>query len=528
MSKTPAWNALSAHVDAHDGITMAEFFNADSDRFGRFSITVPGLLLDYSKNRITEQTIGLLGELALERNVEGQRDAMFAGEAINTTEDRAVLHTALRGSTQPDLEINGRRISSDIKDVLERMQSFTNAVHQGEVLGATGKRFEDIIAVGIGGSHLGPEMATRALRNPAADALNVHFVSNVDGHDVLQNLLELNPETTLILVASKTFKTQETMTNASTIRDWIRDILGADAVAQHFVALSSNTDAVENFGITAERMFPFWDWVGGRYSIWSAIGLPIALGVGWKQFEDLLAGAREMDEHFLSAPLLENLPIVMALVGVWNINFLGYDNLAVLPYDQRLQRLPAFVQQLDMESNGKAVLHSGDPVEEATGPVIFGEPGTNGQHAFYQLLHQGPKIIPVDFIAIANPGHGLADHHDQLLANVVAQSQALMQGRSLSEADGNPHRVLSGNRPSNTVVLDQLDARTLGQLIALYEHKVFVQGAIWGINSFDQWGVELGKELAGSLLTAVENGVVPEGLDSSTVGLLQVLDDWRR
>ena len=528
MPQTPAWNALSTHVDAHKGITMTDFFDADSDRFNRFSTGIPGLLLDYSKNRITEQTLGLLGELAREHNVEGQRDAMFAGAALNSTENRAVLHTALRGSTNPDLQLNGQHVTSDVNGVLARMQAFTGAIHQGDILGATGKRFEDVIAIGIGGSHLGPEMATLALRNPTTDAMNVHFVSNVDGHDVLQVLLELNPETTLVLVASKTFTTQETMTNASTVRGWITDILGADAVAQHFAALSSNKEVVEQFGIENDRLFPFWDWVGGRYSLWSAIGLPIALGVGWQQFEDLLAGAREMDDHFLSAPKAENLPILLALVGIWNINFLGYDTLAVLPYDQRLKRFPAFLQQLDMESNGKAVLHSGDAVRGPTGPVVFGEPGTNGQHAFYQLLHQGPKIIPADFIAIANPGHGLADHHDQLLANVLAQSQALMQGRTLAEADDNPHRVFAGNRPSNTLVLEHLDAHALGRLIALYEHKVFVQGVIWGINSFDQWGVELGKELAGSLLPAVENGTVPEGLDNSTAGLLQTLDEWRR
>ncbi len=527
MPQSPAWNALLAHVNAHQGVTMGDFFTADSERFTRFSTAVPGMLLDYSKNQITEQTLGLLGDLARERDVEGQRDAMFAGAVINRTEDRAVLHTALRGGPTADFRANGAPVSGDVAGVLSRMQTFTEAVHAGEVCGTTGKPFRDVVAVGIGGSHLGPEMAVLALKNPATDALNVHFVSNVDGHDVLQVLVGLNPETTLVLVASKTFTTQETMTNAATVRSWITDILGADAVAQHFVALSSNGPAVTAFGIDQDRMFPFWDWVGGRYSLWSAIGLPIALAAGWPQFDALLTGARDMDNHFKSAPMAKNLPILLALTGIWNINFLGHTCLAVLPYDQRLKRLPAFLQQLDMESNGKSVRQDGTPLDVATGPVVFGEPGTNGQHAFYQLLHQGPQKVPADFIAVANPGHGLKEHHDQLLANCLAQSQALMQGRTLEQAKGNPHRVFSGNRPSNTLVLDKLDAHTLGQLIALYEHKVFVQGAIWGINSFDQWGVELGKEMAGSLLQALSQTTDPDGVDGSTEGLLNTLNTWR-
>lgn len=527
MTLSPAWNALSAHVDAHDGITMRDFFDADSGRFERFSASAAGMLLDYSKNQITEQTMGLLGELARERDVEGQRDAMFAGDLINSTEGRAVLHAALRGNSTAPFSVDGKDVSNDVADVLSRMRTFTNAVHSGELTGATGKKFTDIVAIGIGGSHLGPEMAVLALRSPATDAMNVHFISNVDGHDALQKLMDLNAETTLALVASKTFTTQETMTNAATVKDWITHVLGEQAVGQHFAALSTNTSAVEDFGIDPDRMFPFWDWVGGRYSLWSAIGLPIALAAGWSQFEALLSGAREMDHHFQTVPVAENLPILMALIGVWNINFLGYDCLAVLPYDERLKRLPAFLQQLDMESNGKGVLHSGASTACATGPVVFGEPGTNGQHAFYQLLHQGPKVVPADFIAVANPAHGLKNHHDQLLSNVLAQSQALMQGRSLDEAGGNPHRVFAGNRPSNTLVLESLDAHMLGQLIALYEHKVFVQGAIWGINSFDQWGVELGKELAGKLLAPIQNAKAPKDTDSSTAGLMNAIIEWR-
>jgi len=528
MPQTPAWTALSEHATAQQGVTLRDLFAADSSRFRRFSARLPGLLFDYSKNRITEQTLGLLTELAIERGVEAQRDAMFAGEAINSTEDRAVLHVALRADPGNDFFVDGENISEHVSAQLVRLQLFTEAVHAGTHVGATGKPFTDIVAIGIGGSQLGPEMVVQALGHPVGNKLNVHFISNVDGHDVLHNLLELNAETTLIVVASKSFTTQETMTNAGTAKAWITHVLGEDAVAQHFVALSINSTAVEDFGIVSDRMFPFWDWVGGRFSLWSAIGLPIALAVGWPKFEALLAGARQMDTHFQSAPMTENLPILLALIGIWNINFLGYDCLAILPYDERLKRFPAFLQQLDMESNGKAVLQSGDPVETATGPVVFGEPGTNGQHAFYQLLHQGPKIIPADFIAIAKPGHDLTKHHDQVLANVLAQSQALMMGRSLDDANGDTHRFFSGNRPSNTLLMEQLDAFNLGQLIALYEHKVFVQGVIWGINSFDQWGVELGKELAGLLLEPIRNSDYPDPVDSSTAGLLQSLYEWRK
>ncbi|NQW02379.1 MAG: glucose-6-phosphate isomerase [Rhodospirillales bacterium] len=528
MSQSPAWKALSAHAADQQRLVMADLFAADSQRFARFSASAAGMLLDYSKNRITTRTMDLLCELAGEREVEARRDAMFAGEILNSTEQRAALHVALRGGADGDYSIDGDDVSTAVTAVLARMQAFTNGVRGGETVGATGKRFTDVVAIGIGGSHLGPEMAVTALRNPASESLNVHFIANVDGHDVLHKLMHLNAETTLIVVASKTFTTQETMTNATTVKAWITHIMGADAVAGHFVALSTNTEAVAAFGIKAEWMFPFWDWVGGRYSLWSAIGLPIALALGWPPFEALLAGAREMDNHFRTVPLAENLPVLLALIGIWNINFQGHDCLAILPYDERLKRLPAFLQQLDMESNGKSVTQSGEAVGTATGPVVFGEPGTNGQHAFYQLLHQGPQVVPADFIAVANPGHGLKDHHDQLLSNVLAQSRALMLGRTLAEADGNPHRVFAGNRPSNTLVLEHLDAHMMGQLIALYEHKVFVQGIIWGINSFDQWGVELGKELAGQLLAPISTRQVPKTTDSSTAGLLHTINEWRK
>jgi len=528
MPQSPAWMALLNHVDANEGITMNDLFATDSGRFSRFSASVPGILLDYSKNQITDQTMGLLFELAKDRKIEAKRDAMFAGDLINTTEMRAALHVALRGASDVDFFVDGTNVSEDVSAQLNRLQIFTEAIHSGVHMGATGKQFTDVVVIGIGGSHLGPELVIQALNNPVSDPMRVHFVSNVDGHEILQNLMELNAETTLIVVASKTFTTQDTMTNAATAKAWICHVMGDDAMALHFVALSVNTIAVEQFGIKSDRLFPIWDWVGGRYSLWSSIGLPIALAVGWDKFNRLLDGARQMDVHFQSVPINDNLPILMALIGVWNINFLGSDCLAILPYDQRLKRLPAFFQQLDMESNGKSVLHSGCASENNTGPIVFGEAGTNGQHAFYQLLHQGQRIIPADFIAVATPGHGLRDHHDQVLANVLAQSKALMQGRSLEQSDGNPHRICPGNSPSNTLVLEQLDAFNLGQLIALYEHKVFVQGVIWGINSFDQWGVELGKDIAGSLLGSIQNSTYPDETDSSTVGLLQTLYGWRK
>jgi glucose-6-phosphate isomerase len=528
MTQCPAWIALLTHIDANKDIAMRDLFATDSRRFERFSASVPGILLDYSKNKITDQTMGLLLELAKTRHIEAKRDAMFAGDLINTTEMRAVLHVALRGASDVDFVVDGTNVSEDVSAQLNRLQIFIEAIHSGAYLGATGKQFTDVVAIGIGGSHLGPELVVQALKNPVSDPMRVHFVSNVDGHEILQNLMELNAESTLVVVASKTFTTQDTMTNAATAKAWICHVMGDDAIASHFVALSANMLRVEEFGISSDRIFPIWDWVGGRYSLWSSIGLPIALAVGWDKFNKLLDGARQMDVHFQSVPMNDNLPILMALIGVWNINFLASDCLAILPYDQRLKCLPAFIQQLDMESNGKSVLHSGRASENNTGPVVFGEVGTNGQHAFYQLLHQGQHIVPADFIAVANPGHGLRNHHDQVLANVLAQSQALMQGRTIEQSDGNPHRACPGNSPSNTLVLEQLDAFNLGQLIALYEHKIFVQGAIWGINSFDQWGVELGKDIAGSLLGQIQNSTHPDETDSSTAGLLQTLYEWRK
>ena len=527
MKNLPAWTALDAHYKSIDDLHMRDLFDADPSRFEKFSLCLDDILFDYSKNRLTAETLELLLDLARARNIENQRDAMTDGEAINTTEDRAALHMALRAGPEDGYKTAEGDVGSQVSAVLVRIGQFVEAIHSGTKTGTTGKRLTDVVNIGIGGSHLGPEMVTRALAPYHHPDLSVHFVANVDGHDLATTLVGLDPETTLFVVVSKSFTTQETMTNALSAHAWLTQSLGDDAVADHFAAISTNAAAVETFGIDPENMFRFWDWVGGRFSLWSAAGLSIALAVGMENFRDLLMGARQMDEHFRTAPLEENLPVMMALVGIWNINFLGLDTLAILPYDQRLIRLPAFLQQLDMESNGKGVTRRGENVETATGPVVFGEPGTNGQHAFYQLLHQGPKVIPADFIAVAEPAHGLPAHHDQLLANALAQSEALMKGRTFAEADGNPHRQFAGNRPSNTVLLRQLDPLNLGKLIALYEHKIFVQGAIWDINSFDQWGVELGKELADDILALIEGDEDGENADSSTTGLLAQLEAWR-
>jgi len=510
-----------------NNVHMRGLFDNDPSRFEKFSLSLDEILFDYSKNRITEKTLNLLLDLARARDLEGQRDAMFTGKAINLTEQRAVLHMALRAGPKSKYQTEEGNVGASVDRVLIRMGQLVDAVHTGSKTGATGKRLTDVINIGIGGSHLGPQMVTTALSPYHHPGIRVHFVSNVDAYDLTETLAGLDPETTLFLIASKTFTTQETMTNAYSARAWVTQALGDDAVADHFVAISTNTAAVSAFGIDCCNMFEFWDWVGGRLSLWSAVGLSIALAVGMEHFYDLLKGARQMDVHFQTAPLEHNIPVIMGLVGIWNVNFHGFDTLAVLPYDQRLTDLPAFLQQLDMESNGKSVTRLGAPVDWATGPVVFGAPGTNGQHAFYQLLHQSPKIIPADFIVVAEPCHGLSGHHEQLLANALAQSEALMQGRTLEEADGNPHRQCSGNRPSNTLLLRQLSPINLGKLIALYEHKVFVQGAIWDINSYDQWGVELGKELASDVLAMIEYGDDYRTANSSTGGLLGQLDTWR-
>ena len=506
--------------------------------FNTLSVSFEDILLDLSKNRLTGETLTLLGELAVACGLEEKRDAMFKGEPINRTEGRAVLHTALRNRSDDPVIVDGRDVMGDVREVLSRMAIFSEGIRSGEITAHDGGPFTDIVNIGIGGSDLGPVMTTLALA-PYHDGPRLHYVSNIDGAHIADTLKQLDQNRTLFLIASKTFTTIETMTNARTARKWIADALGEKAVGDHFAAISTALDKVAAFGIGSERVFGFWDWVGGRYSIWSAIGLPLMIAIGAENFNRFLAGAHAMDRHFKSAPLLENLPVLLGLTGVWYRDVWQFGTRAVLPYDQRLARLPAYLQQLDMESNGKRTTLSGDAVEQDTGPVVWGEPGTNGQHAFYQLIHQGTSIVPAEFL-IAAKGHepDLAHHHHLLIANCLAQSEALMMGRTLEEASEllaqsglssekvaelAPHKVFPGNRPSTTIAYDELDPYTLGRIIALYEHRVFVEGAIWNINSFDQWGVELGKELATQLLPMVKGETAAEGKDSSTLALLAKL-----
>jgi len=537
LTESPAWRALAAHSASGQPLSLRELFAADPGRFAAFSVSAGPLLLDYSKNGVKRQTMELLFALARQADVERQRDTMFAGERINHTEDRAVLHVALRNRSTRPMKTDGRDVMPGVREVLARMRAFTEAVRSGAVTGHTGERITDVVNIGIGGSDLGPLMVAEALKWSADPArLRVHFVSNVDDAHLVETLRGLDPARTLFVVASKTFTTQETMTNAASARAWLVAGLGDErAVARHFAAVSTNVSATTIFGIPPGSVFEFWDWVGGRYSLWSAIGLSVALYVGMDRFEQLLAGAHGMDEHFRTAPLEHNMPVILALIGIWHVNFLGCTTHAVLPYDQYLHRLPAFLQQLDMESNGKRVDRDGRPVDYATGPVLWGEPGTNGQHAFFQLLHQGTQIVPADFIAAIEGRHALGDHHRLLLANCLAQTQALAFGKTEDEAlaelraqgmDSDaarrlaPYKAFPGNRPSSTILLDRLTPASLGALIALYEHKVFVQGAVWNIDSFDQWGVELGKQLAGRVAGALEGGSPLPGMDGSTAGLL--------
>ena len=526
--------ALRAHRAATP-MNMREVFAADSDRFKRFSALDGDLLLDWSKCAVDARTMELLEGLAKAADVEGRRAAMFAGKHINITEDRAVLHTALRNLSGKGLTVDGQDVQKDVRSVLDAMSVFADAIRSGKAAGHTGKKITDIVNIGIGGSDLGPVMATLALA-PYHDGPRAHYVSNIDGAHMHDTLKGLSAETTLFIVASKTFTTVETMTNAETARKWVEAKLGKEAVGKHFAAVSTALDLVAKFGIEKDRVFGFWDWVGGRYSVWGAIGLPVMIAVGLENFRAFLAGAHDMDEHFVTAPLTRNLPVLLGLVGFWHRVVCDFPARAVIPYDQRLSRLPAYLQQLDMESNGKSVMLDSAGAVTPTGPLVWGEPGTNGQHAFFQLLHQGTDIIPVEFIAAA-VGHepDLKHHHDLLLANVVAQSEALMKGRTLEEARAQmlakgmnaeqvdkiaPHRVFSGNRPSLTILYRKLDPRTFGRLIALYEHRVFVEGTLYDINSFDQWGVELGKELATSLLPVVEGKENAARRDASTAGLV--------
>ncbi|WP_127752645.1 glucose-6-phosphate isomerase [Devosia sp. 1566] len=510
-------------------------FAEDPNRFERFSARAGDLLLDYSKNRIDEEAMAALFDLARAAGLEERRTQMCEGEHINLTENRAVMHMALRYQGDRPVPVDGKDVMPDVRAVLAAIKTYTDAIRSGEIRSHTGEQFTDVVNIGIGGSDLGPAMVTLALEPYTRPDLRAHYVSNVDGAHIHDTLKRLNPGTTLFIVASKTFTTDETMTNAGSARKWLAESLGEEAVPSHFAAVSTNIPACAAFGIQEDRIFGFWDWVGGRYSVWSAIGLPIALAVGYDHFSAFLSGADAMDQHFLSAPLEKNLPVIMGLLGVWYRNVWGFSTHAVLPYDQRLSRFPAYLQQQDMESNGKSVTLSGKPVAWSTGPIVWGEPGTNGQHAFYQLIHQGTDVVPADFLVAARPHESMPPHHAKLVANVLAQSEALMLGKTEEEVVAElkaqgldkkaikslaPHKIFPGNRPSNTLFYPQLTPEMLGSLVALYEHKVFTQGVIWNVNSYDQWGVELGKQLAKALLPKVEGTAGADGHDSSTQGLL--------
>ena len=513
------WAELDAHRERLARRPVLDLFAEDADRFSRLSVTFEDMLLDLSKCRIDEAALVSLVSLAHHAGLEQARLAMFEGELINTTEGRAVLHVALRQSDGARLT-GGQDVMPEVLATRKACFRFAEGIRSGAITTVTGEPFTDVVSIGIGGSDLGPAMAVQALR-PYHDGPRVHFVSNVDGAHLADTLHDLDPARTLVIIASKTFTTIETMTNARSAREWMASALGETAIGQHFAAVSTALDKVAAFGIPAERAFGFWDWVGGRYSIWSSIGLPMMMAIGPTRFSAFLAGAEAMDRHFESAPLRHNLPVLLGLLGIWHRRVWGHASRAVIPYDQRLQRFPAYLQQLDMESNGKSVRKDGMAVDGATGPIVWGEPGTNGQHAFFQLLHQGTDVIPVEFL-LAVEGHepAYAHHHQLLVANCLAQSQALMVGRSLEEAKGNPHRVFPGNRPSTTLLYRKLDPYTLGRLIALYEHRVFVEATVFGINAFDQWGVELGKELATKLAEPLATGNNLGALDASSAGLI--------
>ena len=534
---TNAWKALQDHFNKNKNRTIKELFSRDPQRFNKFSVTFPQeeILIDYSKNIIDEETMKLLFDLARETKLNEAIDSMFSGEKINRTEDRAVLHTALRNRSKREIFVDGKNVMDDVNAVLQKMKGFCEKVIGGEWKGYTGKQIETVVNIGIGGSDLGPVMMSEALR-PYKNRLTSYFVSNIDGTHICETLKKCDPETTIFLIASKTFTTQETMTNAYTARDWfLKAAQDPSNIAKHFVALSTNAEGVAAFGIDTDNMFEFWNWVGGRYSSWSAIGLSIALSIGFENFEELLTGAFDMDVHFSTAKLEQNIPVILALIGIWYNNFYGFESEAILPYDQYMHRFPAYFQQGNMESNGKYVDRNGKVVNYQTGPIIWGEPGTNGQHAFYQLIHQGTKIIPCDFLAPAQSHNPVGDHHQKLLANFFAQTEALAfgktkdqveqeflaKGKTLEEvADLVPFKVFEGNRPTNSILFKKLTPRTLGALVAMYEHKIFVQGAIWNIYSFDQWGVELGKQLAGKILKELQDDSAVQSHDSSTNGLI--------
>ncbi|HCX7183428.1 TPA: glucose-6-phosphate isomerase [Escherichia coli] len=542
-TQTAAWQALQKHFDEMKDVTIADLFAKDGDRFSKFSATFDDqMLVDYSKNRITEETLAKLQDLAKECDLAGAIKSMFSGEKINRTENRAVLHVALRNRSNTPILVDGKDVMPEVNAVLEKMKTFSEAIISGEWKGYTGKAITDVVNIGIGGSDLGPYMVTEALR-PYKNHLNMHFVSNVDGTHIAEVLKKVNPETTLFLVASKTFTTQETMTNAHSARDWFLKAAGDEKhVAKHFAALSTNAKAVGEFGIDTANMFEFWDWVGGRYSLWSAIGLSIVLSIGFDNFVELLSGAHAMDKHFSTTPAEKNLPVLLALIGIWYNNFFGAETEAILPYDQYMHRFAAYFQQGNMESNGKYVDRNGNVVDYQTGPIIWGEPGTNGQHALYQLIHQGTKMVPCDFIAPAITHNPLSDHHQKLLSNFFAQTEALAFGKSREVVEQEyrdqgkdpatldyvvPFKVFEGNRPTNSILLREITPFSLGALIALYEHKIFTQGVILNIFTFDQWGVELGKQLANRILPELKDGKEISSHDSSTNGLINRYKAWR-
>ena len=542
-TETDAWKALIAHQTEMKTVQMKDLFEKDSKRFDKMSVEFSDILFDYSKNIINEETLEKLLQLADNCKVKMAIEAMFAGEKINGTEDRAVMHTALRNFSEIKFSIDGEDIMPEIRETREKMKSFCEKIHSGEWKGYTGKKIKNIVNIGIGGSDLGPVMVTEALKSYWVEGIQAYFVSNVDGTQIVETLKNLDPEETLFTIASKTFTTQETMTNAQTARDWfLKSAKDENFVAKHFVALSTNEEGVKKFGIDPENMFVFWDWVGGRYSLWSSIGLSIALTIGYDNFQQLLKGAESTDQHFRTADFKENIPVIMALIGLWYTNFFGSETEAILPYDQYMHRFPAYFQQGNMESNGKHTDRNGDDVNYATGPVVWGEPGTNGQHAFYQLIHQGTHLIPCDFIAPAISHNPTGEHHKILVSNFFAQTEALMNGKTAAQVADElkglgmeesriekliPFKVFTGNKPTNSFLLKEITPFTLGALTALYEHKIFVQGVIWNIYSFDQWGVELGKQLAQKVLPQLESNDEIDSHDSSTNGLINAYKKWR-
>ena len=523
-TKTKSWQELLDHFREMSSIHMKELFS-DESRFNKYSIKFEDILIDYSKNIITDKTKQLLIELANDCKLKDSIDKMFSGDKINETENKAVLHTALRNFKHEPIMVDGHDVMPKIREVRKKMRMFSDAVRSGEWRGYTGKKIKNIVNIGIGGSNLGPAMVTEALKYYGSDEIKIYFISNIDGTDIIETLKELDPETTLFLIASKTFTTQETMTNAYSARKWfLRISRDDDSIKKHFIALSTNREKVEEFGIDTDNMFEFWDFVGGRYSLCSAIGLSIALYVGYDRFEELLLGASSIDEHFRNTSFEDNIPVILALISIWYINFFGAESEAILPYEQYLHRFPAYLQQANMESNGKSVDREGKFVEYSTGPIVWGEPGTNGQHSFYQLIHQGTKMIPADLLVGKTSLNEINDHHSILLSNFLGQTEALMKGKTIDKIkDLSPYKVFKGNNPTNSIIYDKLTPNVLGKLIAIYEHKIFVQGIIWNIYSFDQWGVEYGKELAESIQSDLKSGKISDDHDCSTTGLLKHL-----